>query len=565
MPSLTMNTLSPALLKRFLFHGMGSLVMALLFILPDNLFKWLNPNYKAAFSLGPFLVVWLLSFLLLAIRRRRLFIVFAVFFGTLQLSQFLHFAYFGSLVAPHEVALLFYEWQEIWHTLSGLGGYLSWPLLLIIGAYGAMYWVWWRTGPSRLGIPVPWLWLLTLLAVLPVKAHFVAAKNFYPNPKAYSLQNTLYVFSYFLGRELPSRMTGQATAASSFKTYPPYQLTRASIPHPVNIVVVMGESLSYSHMSLYGYGRETTPLLESLRGDPNFVFKRAISSGVATKVSLPMFFNIMREPDNLGHLTRYETNLFKMAKENGFNTEFISVQTANLTTYAGIEFANHYITQEDILPQFEQRKDDVLVDLLKQRSFAGSNFIVLHQRNSHSPYDKSYPREYEKYPPGRENFHEHMVNTYDNSVRYTDHVLYEVLQTLKAKSKVPTYLFFTSDHGELLGENDKYGHVILEPGVARVPFIFYAINGNPTVIERASHLAEPTHYEIAKLIAFALGYQVSNPSEAPGVFYINGGDLNLAGGYMRVNKPIGKESQWTAWPVNTAGTKAMIRQGANAK
>ena len=537
------------LISRAWRHVLAASAVSMLLILPDYLFSLVNSTFRVGFRGDILAIFWIMAFLLIGIRNKVALIAFVVFFALLQLSQYLHFAYFGSLVAPHEVSLLFYEWQEIWDTLSGIGVYVSWPLIFVLACSAATVWLWRKTRDAHVRIPLASLWLLLLLAIIPLKAYLSpTAKNFYPNPKSFALKNTLYAFSYFLGRELPLRLTGKAGAAAQvdMSKYKPYVTLRKPLPGPMNIVIVMGESLSYSHMSLYGYGRETTPYLDGMRSDPNFVYRRAISGGVATKVSLPTFFNILREPDNLRHVVGYETNLLKMARDQGLKTHFLSVQTSNLTTYAGVEFADHYVTQEDIEPLFKSEKDSALLDLLKEVDLSGSNFIVLHQRNSHSPYDSSYPASFAKYPSNNDNFKEHMVNTYDNSVGYTDYVLHAILEQLKARSHVPTYFFFTSDHAEMMGEQGKFGHSLLEPDVARVPFLFYAIHGDPAVLGQVRELQEPTHYEIAKTIASVLGYEFRNPNEEPGVYYINGPDLDMSDRYMIVNKSVGSESSWTA-------------------
>jgi glucan phosphoethanolaminetransferase (alkaline phosphatase superfamily) len=60
-------------------------------------------------------------------------------------------------------------------------------------------------------------------------------------------------------------------------------------------------------------------------------------------------------------------------------------------------------------------------------------------------------------------------------VLYTDYFLSEVIKYLKENSKKPTYIVFTSDHGELLHEHGRNGHGWFFKEVYRVPFIFYAI------------------------------------------------------------------------------------------
>ncbi len=92
--------------------------------------------------------------------------------------------------------------------------------------------------------------------------------------------------------------------------------------------------------------------------------------------------------------------------------------------------------------------------------------VVLHQRGSHGPlYSLRYPPEFEVYRPvcRKEFLHdcqtEELVNAYDNTIYYTSHMLAQTLELLKRLSdRYNTALFFTSDHGESLGENGVYLH-----------------------------------------------------------------------------------------------------------
>jgi glucan phosphoethanolaminetransferase (alkaline phosphatase superfamily) len=395
--------------------------------------------------------------------------------------------------------------------------------------------------------------LVLLLLVLPISAYSSnMSQRFYPNPKTYMLENALQAFSFFLVRDLPMHLVSHEEVH-----WKPYTLEKSGPSVRANIIVVMGESLTPAHMSLFGYGRETTPQLETLREDKDFIYRQGIAAGVATKVSLPMFFNMTREPGNLRHVFRQETNLIKMAKEQGFLTHYYSTQNANLSTFSGIEYADHSLTLESFGGDLHGRNDETLLDIVKRVDLNQPNFIVLHQRNSHSPYDSNYPPEYALFNTTKESkTDQYRVDTYDNSVRYTDHLLYSLINDLKARSKLPVYVLFTSDHGEMLGEKGgQFGHGMLAKEVARVPFIFYAHNGEQARINEAKQLVNPTHYEMGKLIAGLLGYRIHNPNEGEGAYYLNGTDLSGSEGYLLVTKA-GANWQLTEPNVTTVVTVA---------
>lgn len=519
---------------KFLAHLLFALAAAGLLILPDYLYAFVSGSGPLLFRPYTLAVLTAIAFLLLALRNRLAVYGLLGLFFLLQLGQLLHIAYFGTSFAPHEIRLLFTELGEIRESAAGVLGLMIPPLLIVLACYMALAALLRISMPHRLHFPPAALPLALLLLVLPIRAYTSnESQRFYPNPKTYTLENALQAFSYFLVRDLPGHLSRR-----NEMHWKPYALERDGLPAHANIILVMGESLTPAHMSLFGYARETTPLLETLRGDRNFVYRAGIASGVATKVSLPMFYNMTREPGNLSHVFRQESNLIKMAREQGFLTHYYSAQTANLSTFSGIEYADRSLTAESLEKALAAKHDEALLDVMRQVDLGRPNFIVLHQRNSHSPYDSGYPPAYDFYKSasGR-GTNQYRVDTYDNSVRYTDHWLYSLIRDVKSRSPLPTYIVFTSDHGEMLGEHGgQFGHAKLTEEVARVPFIFYAHNGNAAVVDQARHLDNPTHYEMGKLVAGMLGYRLSNPNQQQDTYYLNGTDLSGSEGYMTVSK-----------------------------
>ncbi|MHB1084961.1 MAG: phosphoethanolamine transferase [Thiobacillus sp.] len=519
---------------KILAHALLALAVACLLVLPDYLYALVAGKGSVLFRPNTLAVLFVISFLLLSLRSR--FAVYGLlgFFFLLQLGQLLHIAYYGTSFSPHEIRLLFTELGEINESLSGVMGLVVPPLLIMLGSYAALALIFRFSAAHRLHVPFAALPLALLLSASPISAYSSnMSQRFYPNPKTYLLENALQAFSFFLVRDLPKHLVG-----SEEVHWKPYALERSGPPVRANIIVVMGESLTPAHMSLFGYGRETTPQLETLREDKGFVYQQGIAAGVATKVSLPMFFNMTREPGNLRQVFRQDSNLIKMAKAQGFLTHYYSTQNANLSTFSGIEYAEHSLTLESFGGDLHGRNDETLLDIVKRVDLNQPNFIVLHQRNSHSPYDRNYPPQYAHFNTTRDSkTDQYRIDTYDNSVRYTDHLLVSLINDLKARSKLPVYVLFTSDHGEMLGEaGGQFGHGMLTREVAHVPFIFYAYNGEKARINEARQLINPTHYEMGKLIARLLGYRIHNPNEQAGAYYLNGTDLSGSEGFLLVTK-----------------------------
>src|SRR5690606_14753139 len=92
--------------------------------------------------------------------------------------------------------------------------------------------------------------------------------------------------------------------------------------------------------------------------------------------------------------------------------------------------------------------------------------LVLHQIGSHGPaYYLRYPESYRRFRPDCRSAEfsdcskEEIVNAYDNTILYTDHILASVIDRLAGEQgRLDTAMLYMSDHGESLGEFGLYLH-----------------------------------------------------------------------------------------------------------
>src|SRR5690606_5835407 len=113
----------------------------------------------------------------------------------------------------------------------------------------------------------------------------------------------------------------------------------------------------------------------------------------------------------------------------------------------------------------------------------GNATIVLHMTGSHGPsYYRRYPAEFAKFKPECRTSEfsdcttDEIVNAYDNSILYTDHILSEIINVLKGSDdRFAPAMIYMSDHGESLGEDGLYLHAapyFIAPDVqTHIPFI----------------------------------------------------------------------------------------------
>jgi glucan phosphoethanolaminetransferase (alkaline phosphatase superfamily) len=190
-----------------------------------------------------------------------------------------------------------------------------------------------------------------------------------------------------------------------------------------------------------------------------------------------------------------------------------------------------YVSDADIVKRFKG-KDETLVKALDKIDFTKRNFIVLHQRNSHSPYEDSTPKKFYKYPFKDKSFHTYMLHSYYNSILYTDHIISKVVDKIK---KYPnSVMFMAPDHAEMMGlpeEKGRYGHAFLDKEVAKIPIFIYANHIASKLRDKYKNQKCYNHYILGKLIANTLGYNIKNSNEN-GKYYIQGTSIDGSNGFI---------------------------------
>ncbi|MFG6433914.1 kdo(2)-lipid A phosphoethanolamine 7''-transferase [Roseateles sp. LYH14W] len=264
----------------------------------------------------------------------------------------------------------------------------------------------------------------------------------------------------------------------------------------VTVVLVVGETTRHDHLGLLGYARDTTPKL-SLEAD--LVSFRALSCDTSTRLSLACMFvrpeGVVTgngfDPDRIE-----EEMVFSVFRELGFSIELFAMQSeVGFYHRVGPDFykmreiiveaagvAPRAVYDELLLPE---------VDASLRRHPEGRHLIVLHKKGSHFLYSQRYPRSFARWTPECLDADDRcstqqLVNAYDNSVRYGDHVLSQLLDRLRDRKAL---VVFTSDHGESIGDGVHFHgtpRAIAPPEQRRSPLMFW---GSPAL------LADPVHRE----------------------------------------------------------------------
>ena len=231
------------------------------------------------------------------------------------------------------------------------------------------------------------------------------------------------------------------------------------------MVVVLGETARAQNFSSNGYSKNTNQHTSTYDITS---FENMFSCGTATAVSVPCMFSMMTRDNFERRHADKQQNVIDLIQLAGFDVQWISnngcknvcdrVPTINIDLSQDNPLCDGHYCQDEILLLPLQQK---LTSLSKKKTL-----IVLHMMGSHGPtYFKRYPKEHQKFTPdcARSDIQncssEQLINTYDNTIAYTDFVLSKVIEQLEQLPEdYKTSMLYVSDHGESLGESGIYLH-----------------------------------------------------------------------------------------------------------
>ncbi|MEM0554374.1 MULTISPECIES: MCR-3-related phosphoethanolamine--lipid A transferase [Aeromonas] len=235
---------------------------------------------------------------------------------------------------------------------------------------------------------------------------------------------------------------------------------------PTLMFLVVGETARGKNFSMNGYEKDTNPFTSKSGGVISFNDVR--SCGTATAVSVPCMFSNMGRKEFDDNRARNSEGLLDVLqktgisifwKENDGGCKGVCDRVPNIE----IEPKDH--------PKFCDKNtcyDEVVLQDLDSEiaQMKGDKLVGFHLIGSHGPtYYKRYPDAHRQFTPDcpRSDIEnctdEELTNTYDNTIRYTDFVIAEMIAKLKTyEDKYNTALLYVSDHGESLGAMGLYLH-----------------------------------------------------------------------------------------------------------
>ncbi|WP_233401746.1 phosphoethanolamine transferase [Segatella copri] len=324
----------------------------------------------------------------------------------------------------------------------------------------------------------------------------------------YRMRNQLYpvnvCYNLYLAFERNAASENYREASRDFKFD---ARSEHSATAPEVYVMVVGETARAHNFSLYGYPRNTNPLLSKTPGIK--AFPNVTTQSNTTHKSVPMLLSAASAEDfeRLFH----EKGILAAFKEAGFHTVFISNQLPNhsFIDFLGEQADEYYFLKKEDASQGNHYDEDLLqkLDEILPLADASSSahyhyryrklFVVLHSYGSHFNYQERYPRSFAYFKPdskseAKPENRRDLLNAYDNTIRYTDYILHGIIERLQKWEGVQTKtdgvydqptsaMLYTSDHGENIFDDERSLFLHAAPKASdyelHVPFIIWTSDG----------------------------------------------------------------------------------------
>lgn len=240
-------------------------------------------------------------------------------------------------------------------------------------------------------------------------------------------------------------------------------------------ILIIGESARSKNFSLYGYERNTNPLMSS----DSVV---ALKAKAAHTNTIEAVKAILQHRPVDGKLYEILPNYLY---RNGVDVEWRRSNWGTPPLHVEKQYTKGDLKK--LYPEADEKFDGILFHGLKERienSDSSKIFIGLHTYTSHGPeYYSNTPDSLKIFMPEcrtvnmAEAKQPELINAYDNTIIYTDMLVHSLIEMLKEIPNRRSCVMFVSDHGESLGEGGLYMHGVpmsMAPDVqVDIPFIVW--------------------------------------------------------------------------------------------
>jgi glucan phosphoethanolaminetransferase (alkaline phosphatase superfamily) len=243
------------------------------------------------------------------------------------------------------------------------------------------------------------------------------------------------------------------------------------------VVIILVDALRSDHLPMYGYERNTSPFLDSLYRSGALQALPYSFSGSSNTIGgvSSLFFSRDWNSLNMSQL-----NLMQYFKKSGYKT--YAFLTGYHSGWYGLSAM--YRTSCDYFYEstsaYNHAVDDDLVTLKKIEStrLQPNSFVYIHLLSTHEIGKRD--NRFRVFMPDKIGLttsqRTPIINNYDNGILQADFVCRQIFNKLQRDSLLPnTTLFIVSDHGNLMGEDNQYGHAGgLHEKLLEIPILMYS-------------------------------------------------------------------------------------------
>ena len=427
-------------------------------------------------------LIWLIPVLIFPNYTRKIATIFGLIVGCLSLVSVGYFVIYRQEFSQS----VFFVMAESNYSESSefVQQYFSIKLVIVLIIYSLVgVYLWSKVRPVYIKTSTKWIvsLLIAIYAIMPVFISVIIKKSSIEKAGTHLLtrmETTVpwqLINSYLAYR---SQLKNMEDILNHLDTLPPVEnLKDANGNTPRTLVLVIGESTTRNRMSIYGYGRNTTPQIEQFKKDNTdfVVFNDVVSSRPYTIEILQqaLTFADEKHPD----LYLKTPSLINLMKQAGYKTFWITNQqtmtkrNTMLTMFSKQADEQFYMNNDR--NQSSRQYDESVFDPFKKvlADNAEKKFIVIHLLGTHMKYEFRYPKDgkydlfkdKESIPYPLDDDKVNVYNSYDNAISYNDYVTTTLFNIFK-NSKENGFMLYFSDHGEdvyqtpphnVLGRNEK--------------------------------------------------------------------------------------------------------------
>lgn len=270
--------------------------------------------------------------------------------------------------------------------------------------------------------------------------------------------------------------------------------TKGFLKKKPNIYIFLIDGCQASHLGTYKYHRNTSPNIDRFSKD-GVIFDNAYANATFTRSSVASIFTGFYPNRHKLRILAHQlpSGLFMLPeflKKIGYRTALFT-EAGNISQFFG--FAQGIDNYRKVVRNWDSPyylKNNIFQFFLDWQKTEGPLFTYIHHRAPHLPIIPPPPFldifKGGKLAANRERMIQHLderaftpeevqdvVDDYDSTIRYVDHQVGKLLNTLKAQGLYDASLIiFTSDHGEALYEHGYWGHgTSVYDEASRVPLI----------------------------------------------------------------------------------------------